>query len=299
VKIERLDGAIYRAAEGFERELEGELDDARPIGGGLYLAPGRRAEWAIDVWSEPVRITFDKLAGAASALLSLGPRWTLLPVALFDRAAHVERMLPPCPLEPIRFPARPPPAPGVWTLAARNEIYASAKTASPFPAGEPRFVEDKTHPPSRAYLKLWEALTLLGEHPKRGDVAIDLGSSPGGWTWVLQSLGARVVSVDKAPLAPAIAKLPRVESRQESAFALDPRSFSRVDWLVSDVICFPERMVALVLRWLAAHPKARFVVTIKLKGATDTRALDPLRAVPGSRLVHLFHNRHELTWMRP
>ena len=51
--------------------------------------------------------------------------------------------------------------------------------------------------PSRAYLKLWEAFTVLGIRPAPGDFCIDLGASPGGWTWVLQSLGARVLSIDK------------------------------------------------------------------------------------------------------
>ena len=63
-------------------------------------------------------------------------------------------------------------------------------------------------PPNRAYLKLWEALTLAanmpdGRMPRPGELCLDLGSSPGGWSWVLQKLGARVISVDKAPLDPA------------------------------------------------------------------------------------------------
>ena len=38
---------------------------------------------------------------------------------------------------------------------------------------------DKT-PPSRAYLKLEEALRLFGRAPGSKDVCVDLGSAPGG-----------------------------------------------------------------------------------------------------------------------
>jgi 23S rRNA (cytidine2498-2'-O)-methyltransferase len=54
----------------------------------------------------------------------------------------------------------------------------------------------------------------------------------------------------------------------------------------------------MVQRWLAAHPKASFVVTIKFQGPTDMKPLEPLVRVAGSRLLHLHHNKHELTWMK-
>src|SRR5207244_1848191 len=83
-------------------------------------------------------------------------------------------------------------------------------------------------PPCRAYLKLWEALTLIGWRPGPGERCFDLGSSPGGWSWALQRMDTDVVSVDKAPLAPAVARLPGIEHRLESAFALDPRTLGPV-----------------------------------------------------------------------
>ena len=88
-------------------------------------------------------------------------------------------------------------------MLAPDTILASARCSSPFVNGEVTFVEDRSGPPNRAYLKLWEALTLIGETPKPGQLCLDLGSSPGGWTWVMQGTGANVISVDKAPLDPA------------------------------------------------------------------------------------------------
>jgi 23S rRNA (cytidine2498-2'-O)-methyltransferase len=134
--------------------------------------------------------------------------------------------------------------------------------------------------------------------PQLGETCIDLGSSPGGWSWALQRLGARVISVDKAPLAPEIAKLPRVEFRQASAFALDPAEVGPVEWLFSDVVCYPARLYSLVERWLESGLVRNFVCTRKFQGATDHAAARRFAAIPDARLMHLHHNKHELTWAR-
>jgi 23S rRNA (cytidine2498-2'-O)-methyltransferase len=302
--IESLGGTIYLAPEGFEAELRAELGrDAAPVApdSRLFFAPGARraSAWAADVWLDPVRVRFGSITDAAKALRSLGGTWSLFPTSHHRRAALISEQLPQADTRPLVFPAPPSSAPrGAFTLLSANEILAAARCTSPFPNGEARFVEDHVRPPSRAYLKLWEAFTLVGRRPPPGARCVDLGSSPGGWTWVIERLGARVISVDKAPIAPALMKLTRVRYVKDSAFALDPASVGRVDWMLSDVICYPSRSAALIERWLVAHPHASFVVTIKLQGETDTSAVRALERVPGARLVHLHHNRHELTWIR-
>jgi hypothetical protein len=116
--------------------------------------------------------------------------------------------------------------------------------------------------------------------------------------WALARMGARVLAVDKAPLAPAVARLPQIAYRAESAFALDPRALGPVDWLFCDVVCYPARLLRLVERWLAAGNCRNFVCTIKFQGATDHAAARRFAAIPGGELRHLFHNKHELTWSR-
>jgi 23S rRNA (cytidine2498-2'-O)-methyltransferase len=116
---------------------------------------------------------------------------------------------------------------------------------------------------------------------------------------VLRGLGARVIAVDKAPLDPAVARLPGVEWRGESAFAIAPESLPPVDWLFSDVACYPERLLRLVERWRASGRARRFVCTIKLQGETDHAAVRAFAAIPGASVAHLFHNKHELTWALP
>jgi 23S rRNA (cytidine2498-2'-O)-methyltransferase len=86
--------------------------------------------------------------------------------------------------------------------------------------------------------------------------------------------------------------------RRESAFALDPRALGPVDWLFSDVVCYPARLLALVERWLKAGTCRRFVCTLKFQGATDHETARRFAAIPRSRLLHLHHNKHELTWLK-
>jgi 23S rRNA (cytidine2498-2'-O)-methyltransferase len=122
---------------------------------------------------------------------------------------------------------------------------------------------------------------------------LDLGSSPGGWTWVLDQLGCEVTSVDKAPLAQAMKRSKRVKYVEESAFALEPFA---VDWLFSDIICYPERLLELVKRWQGFA--RNFVCTIKFQGPTNHDIVREFMAFPGARVEHLFHNKHELTWSK-
>lgn len=289
----------YLAAEGFEAELAHELGGDAERHGRLFLAPGpqRRAAWAQNVWLAPERLPIASIKDAVRQLKARQRNWARYSFTEHRRAALIEDQLPHVSAKPIEPYAPLPTAPmGSFTLIDRDTLLASAACSSPFPHGEVRFVEDREGPPSRAYLKLWELFTLEGIEPGPGQRVLDLGSSPGGWTWVLARLGCHVISVDKAPLDPRIAALPNVEVRTESAFGLDPRDVGPVDWLLSDVICYPSRLLALVERWRAAGAATRFVCTLKFQGETDHATAARFAAIEGSRLRHLSCNRHELTW---
>jgi 23S rRNA (cytidine2498-2'-O)-methyltransferase len=291
----------YLAAESFVDDLVEELGGARTVLGRLVLADGppRPAAWAQNVWLEPLVLPIASIGDAARQLRAIQRNWWPYGHAHHRRVALIQEKLPKVSAKPLVFPSPAPTAPlGSWTLLDPGTLLASPHCSSPFPNGEAAFVEDRAAPPSRAYLKLWEALTLMGEQPRPGERCLDLGSSPGGWTWVLQTLGAEVVSVDKAPLDARVSALPRVDFRRESAFALDPQSVGRINWLFSDVICYPQRLLALVERWLAADAATKFICTIKFQGPTDHETARRFAAIPGSRLLHLHANKHELTWIR-
>jgi 23S rRNA (cytidine2498-2'-O)-methyltransferase len=292
----------YLAPEGFVPELQHELGDAvLETHGRLVLTDGVPCPvaWVANVWFEPVRLAIASIGDAAKQLRAMQRNWVLYSHAHHRRAALIAEQLPKVSARPLRFGNKAPDAPlGSWTLLDPSTLLAAPRCSSPFPHGQAEFVEDRTAPPSRAYLKLWELFTLMDARPSPGMLCLDLGSSPGGWSWVLQGLGARVVSVDKAPLDPRIAALPGIEYRQESAFALDPQKFGNLDWLFCDVICYPSRLLKLVEKWLAAYPGLRSVCILKFQGTTDHETARRFAAIPGSRLMHLHHNRHELTWIR-
>lgn len=302
---EPLDQTAYLAPRAALAELVDELGDVTDVlAERLVLAPGppRRVVWAQDVWLEPHAIAIRSIADGARALRDIQRNWHLFDVGRHVRRAHlIAERLPHVSAKPLVFPTPPPSAPlGAWTLADRDRLVASPRCLAPVPDGRVVFEENRVDPPSRAYLKLWEALTRWGERPGPGDRCLDLGSSPGGWTWALADLGADVVSVDKAPLDPRVAAHPRVEALRASAFGLDPAELAAdrpFDWLVCDVVCYPDRLADLVSRWLEAGAARRFVCTIKLQGDTDAEAIARLTAIPGSRAVHLWHNRHEVTWL--
>lgn len=291
----------YLAPAGFVDDLKHELGSAvRATHGRLVIAEGapRPVAWAANIWHAPQRLTIASIGDAAKQLRAMQRNWTLYPTGHHRRAKLIADKLPKVSAKPLRFGDPAPTAPlGSWTLVDANTVIASPRCASPFPNGEAHFVEDKSAP-SRAYLKLWGLFTLIGERPKAGDVCVDLGASPGGWTWVLASLGAQVTAVDKAALAPSVTRLPNVTVLQQSAFALEPQAVGSIDWLCCDVICYPARLLALVERWMKAGTVRRFVCTVKFQGATDFGTAQRFAQIPGARLLHLHHNKHELTWLK-
>ena len=235
------------------------------------------------------------MKSAADALRAIQRNWAGYAAGHHRRSALIADRLPPVRARPLVFPQ---PAPdshlGAWTLLRPDCLLASPTKSSPFPNGEVAFVEDRAGPPSRAYLKLWEACTRMGAWPQPGAFCLDLGASPGGWTWALARLGARVLAVDRAPLDPSVAAMPGVQWQEGSAFAIEPFA---VDWLCSDVIAYPAPLLAMVERWIGSGLAGRIICTVKLQGETGHDAATAFAALPGGTLTHLHHNKHELTFL--
>lgn len=295
----RQECTAYLAPIGYVEPLRQELGEITAEYDRLLIAPGpaREVAWAANVWRRPRYLELESIGKGAKALRAMQRNWVQYPVAQHRRAALLAAKLPSVSARPLAFGDPAPTAPlGSWCLLDQNSMLASPDCSSPFPHGEARFVEDKLAPPNRAYLKLWEILTLLGQRPDADSLCLDLGASPGGWTWVLQQLGAAVISVDKAELDPAVAALPGVMFRRESAFGLEPKAVGQVDWLFCDIACYPKRLLELLRRWIDSGVCQRFVCTLKFQGSTDHAIARDFAAIEGSRLQHLAHNKHELTW---
>ncbi|MBN2875200.1 MAG: hypothetical protein JXM71_08895 [Spirochaetales bacterium] len=296
-----LDAACYHAAPGFMQHLEGELPAPYRRDGDLLtvMGPARAAYWTRNVWIRPFTLEFDSISDAARALRGMQRNWAPYPTRLARRTTLIAEALPPLSGKPRSFPFDAPSAPmGAFTLLDERTMLASAACSSPWPNGEFAFVEDKEGPPSRAYRKLWEALVMAGSRPSPGQRCLDAGASPGGWTWALAGLGAEVVAVDRAPLDDSVAKLPGVTFLKHNAFTLKPGDIGPVDWLFSDVICYPPALFDWVTMWIESGMARNFICTVKMQGKEwDRPTVEHFASIRGSRILHLWHNKHELTWM--
>lgn len=295
--------AIYIAKPEFLAELREEIGTVTEVVEDLVFSSVTKDDvcFAQDIWLEPIIITFQSISEAVKILRQAGKFWYLHPVTHVRRSRLIEEQLYKCPSMTRNFPieADIPPT-GVFSLLDKNTLVYSVKRAKKWPQGECFFIEDKINPPNRAYLKLWEALTLLGKYPKPGELALDLGASPGGWTYVMQSLGADVTAVDKALLDEKISKLAGVSFLQQSAFALEPLTLDKTyDWVLSDIACYPDRAYALIMKWIVSGRAKQMIFTIKLQGKVDLATIRQFQEIPNSRIINMFYNKHEVTFFYP
>ncbi len=255
--------------------------------------------FAQDIWPNCELIKIKSINDASKILKAKKLRWFHYPLHAAGRGKLIAQTLAKPEVPPFKFPITYNNRFnfGIFTLLNDSEMLLCLEPWKKVPLGQYDFIEDKVNPPNRAYLKLWEALCILNHYPKSAETCIDLGASPGGWTWVLAQNGAKVIAVDKSELAPNIARLSTVTYLQDSAFALDPTQFTKLDWLVCDVICYPERSLKLIQAWLEAGVQ-HLICTIKLQGEEDWDTIHALKAIPRAQLIHLYQNKHELTFIR-
>lgn len=259
--------------------------------------------WARTVMLEPFFLNFKTIGEAANNLKEIQRNWAPYQYTCFRRAQLIQEKLPYINLKDRKFPVKIPQSPiGLYTLIDENNLIASAKTTSFLPAGSLPFIEDHENPPSRAYLKIQESLTMANllngtPLPDSNSRCFEAGACPGGWTWVLINLGAQVYAVDRAELAPELMSNPLVKFKAHDAFTLRPEEIGPIDWLFSDVICYPERLFEWINMWLKYNPNLNMICTIKMQGSINWTLIQQFADIPGSKIVHLNYNKHELTWI--
>ena len=290
----------YLAPEGYEKQLSEEIQAPFQRYDRLFITPEPQTLfWTQNTWLDPFTSHFETISEAATILKNIQRNWSLYPFSEHRRAALIAEKLPFISNKPVKFPAAKPTTPlGSWTLLDKNTLLASPHCSSPYKNGEITLEECREGPPSRAYLKLWEALILLGHTPKPDDKCLKIGSSPGGWTWVLANLGAQVLSVDRSPLAPNVAAMPGIHHKIGNAFAMTPSTVGPIDWIFSDVACYPEKLLEWVQTWLQSGLCQNFICTLKFQGETTSDITKQFAAIPNSQVLHLANNKHELTWMK-
>ena len=178
------------------------------------------------------------------------------------------------------------PEEGVLAVNVAPLPWQRRAIVSAFPEGAVPVAVDKGAP-SRAFAKLVEAEQRLGRFISKGQLCVDLGASPGSWSYVAINRGARVIAVDRAELRTDLMRNERLHFHCGDAFKF--RTDARVDWLICDVIAAPQRSIDLLLEWLRERRMAAFVVSIKFIGTAEYPLVDQLKkeAAPLCAEFHL------------
>lgn len=327
-------GALVLGQSGFEDLLVRELTD----GGGKVLGKGGgwvhvegidpAAEWcfAHTVLRDPVEVTGDSVNQLAGRLAD----WFLAVIrteriegawpSLFLAAAGLDglgrrvdgvekafaeiirkRMSRVAKLAVAEAPRGVAVATGLYVVFVDFKRALVSRTAA---FGGQRRMADDDQAPSRSYLKVEEAYTVLGREPAPGETVVDLGAAPGGWSYSAAKRGAHVIAIDNGPLKGGALDHPLIEHRREDAFGFRPAGGVVVDWMFCDLVEDPHHVVRnLITPWLENRWCRRFVVILKF-GRVDAIALLREVTAPDSpfvkhtttlRVRHLYHDREEFT----
>lgn len=175
---------------------------------------------------------------------------------------------------------------------------------SPHPGGRVALTLP-TEAPSRAWLKIEEALRWSGLPLRAGEVALELGSAPGGTSWALLDRGLTVIGVDPGEMDPRVLTRPGFSHLKMTVGDLRREHLPRhVDWLLLDVNLAPQvalhqtrRIVSMLRSTLRG-----VILTLKLndekwQGAAQVPSL--CKRVAGMGLIdvratHLAANRREI-----
>lgn len=121
--------------------------------------------------------------------------------------------------------------------------------------------------PSRAWLKIEEAITLFGLPLGLGKKVLEVGAAPGGAAWALLQRGAQVIGVDPADMDRACLEHPNFTHIRRPFQELSPQEHGGVDWWLSDLNLAPGSVLSHLGRLLrnASRPEG-LVLTLKLGG---------------------------------
>jgi len=187
--------------------------------------------------------------------------------------------------------------------------YSLVNNASSWHMGIPR-LRFPSAAPSRSTLKLEEAFYAFmpnGLHDKflkSNMTAVDLGASPGGWTWQFVNKGIKVTGVDNGKMDQQLLASGLVQHVRGDGFTYTPKR--PVDWMVSDIVEQPSRIAKLAGQWVAKQWCRYTIFNLKLPMNKRYEEVCRCREIIASELVRvnkkpvlaikqLYHDREEVT----
>lgn len=180
---------------------------------------------------------------------------------------------------------------GTVVSLAENEHWAGLHRHAPGLSPDPGGDAGLTMPPdapSRAWLKLEEAARFFALEFKPGELAVELGSAPGGVVHALLQRGVSVIGVDPAGMAEVVTKRAVDELRtapadrawfhhcRKPAALLGKRDLAAPGggpgWLLSDMNLAPEVVLEECARIVKMAPSIHsLLITLKLGGIEEVK----------------------------
>lgn len=150
-------------------------------------------------------------------------------------------------------------------------LHRHGRGRCPFPGGRTPIVLPP-EAPSRAYLKIEEAIAAFSLPLRPGDVALEIGAAPGGAAYALARRGVHVIAVDPAEMDPGVLAYegPRGARVMHQRVAVADLSRAtlpeRIDWLLLDVHLAPQVALRAARRLASLHKSTLCgaVLTLKL-----------------------------------
>ncbi len=127
-------------------------------------------------------------------------------------------------------------------------------------------IQPMNEPVSRAYYKAAESITWSGFDMKSGDLAVEIGSAPGGACGRLLELGMRVIGVDPAEMDPRIQQHRNFQHLRARGGDLPRRQFRGAKWLLVDSNVRPDQTLTTIEN-IVKHRQSDFVgllITLKI-----------------------------------
>ncbi len=214
-----------------------------------------------------------------------------------------------------RFAAEAPPLLGeliVDVIVAPEEpwlvgIHRHRAGRWEVPGGQPS-INVPVESPSRAFAKIEEAISWAKLDVRPGQVALEVGSSPGGAALALARRGVTVWGVDPAPMGVGVLEYrgPSESRIVHLAIKISELRWEdlppRIDWLLLDMNLAPQVALHSIQRFLPRVRKGLRAAVLTLK-LNDQRIIDEIPALlervrrmgfDDVRATHLPSNRSEI-----